>query len=108
MNASNARDYLPLVQALADGKSLQYNVNRSDEAPKWVDREDFTFDEHVTEYRIKPEPREIWVNRYPNGMENGIFNTEHAAKLHRANDTAVQIRYREVIELTSCKQRAAA
>lgn len=98
MNASNARDYLPLVQALADGKSLQYNVNRSDEAPKWVDREDFTFDEHVTEYRIKPEPREIWMNYYPNGEFGQVHDSEVEAYEARSNDTAKQVRYREVIE----------
>lgn len=98
MNASNAKDYLPLVQALVDGKSLQYNVNRSDEAPKWVDREDFTFDEHVTEYRIKPEPREIWMNYYPNGAFGQVHDSEVEAYEARSNDTAKQVRYREVIE----------
>lgn len=95
MNKNNAKDFLPLVQALAEGKVIQIRMFSCD---PWKDcsRPDFTMD--PPNYRIKPEPREIWVNRYPNGMENGIFNTEHAAKLHRANDTAVQIRYREVIE----------
>lgn len=98
MNASNAKDYLPLVQALADGKSLQYNVNRSDEAPKWVDREDFTFDEHVTEYRIKPEPREIWVNEWADGKR--IFDSHGDASLHAMQYPIVRstTRYREVIE----------
>ena len=93
MNASNAKDYLPLVQALAEGKVIQV-MDFGD----WIDLQYVTFERRASSYRIKPEPREIWVNRYPNGMESGIFNTEHAAKLHRANDTAVQIRYREVIE----------
>lgn len=93
MNASNAKDYLPLVQALAEGKQIQLNYNGD-----WKNISDMDPMFPANFYRIKPEPRDIWVNRYPNGMENGIFNTEHAAKLHRANDTAVQIRYREVIE----------
>ena len=96
MNASNAKDYLPLVQALAEGKSLQYNVNRSDEAPKWVDREDFTFDEPATEYRIKREPREIWVNEYPSGDEHVHESQESAAIALRGN--GITRRYREVIE----------
>jgi hypothetical protein len=93
MNASNAKDYLPLVQALAEGKQIQLNYNGD-----WKNISDMDPMFPANFYRIKPEPRDIWVNRYPNGMENGIFNTEHAAKLHRANDTAVQILYREVIE----------
>lgn len=95
MNKDNAKDYLPLVQALADGKTIQLKCGDG----RWHDQNGgVSFALEAENYRIKPEPRDIWVNRYPNGMENGIFNTEHAAKLHRANDTAVQIRYREVIE----------
>ncbi len=96
MNASNAKDYLPLVQALVEGKSLQYNVNRSDEAPKWVDREDFTFDEPATEYRIKPEPREIWVNEYGIGVVTLHHTETHAREQLGASGKTVH--YREVIE----------
>lgn len=100
MNKHNAKDYLPLVQALAEGKSLQYNVNRSDEAPKWVDREDFTFDEHVTEYLIKPEPREIWVNHYANTcrLDQICDSKEEADQRCARGELVCQIRYREVIE----------
>lgn len=99
MNKNNARDYLPLVQALADGKSLQYNVNRSDEAPELVDLEDFTFDEHFTGYRIKPDPREIWVNHYQDAAyrDNGPYASKEQAALMAARG-AVQKCYREVIE----------
>ncbi len=95
MNKDSARDYLPLVQALVDGKTVEF---RLEDENIWRELPNLSFTYPLDQYRIKPEPREIWVNRYPNGMESGIFNTEHAAKLHRANDTAVQIRYREVIE----------
>jgi hypothetical protein len=61
MNKNNARDYLPLVQALADGKTIQkkwYEV--------WYDiKDDAEFDLKPEYYRIKPEPRtfEIWVHK---------------------------------------------
>ncbi|KOQ78848.1 hypothetical protein ABW45_04560 [Stenotrophomonas maltophilia] len=93
MNKDNAKAFLPLVQALAEGRVIEHRGSGG-----WYQLNNPTFQDPPSDYRIKPEPREIWVNRYPNGMENGIFSTEHAAKLHRANDTAVQIRYREVIE----------
>lgn len=52
MNAQNARDFLPLAQALADGKTLQYKRD------SWVDEEELDTIYHVArEYRIKPEPR---------------------------------------------------
>lgn len=98
MNASNAKDFLPLVQALAEGKSLQYNANRADQTPKWEEREEFTFDEPPTEYRIKPEPREIWVNEWADGKR--IFDSQNDASLHAMQYPLVRstTRYREVIE----------
>jgi len=52
MNAQNAKDFLPLVQALADGKTIQ--VFDEDE---WVDFTDVHF-RSDWQYRVKPEPRE--------------------------------------------------
>jgi len=56
MNRDRARTLLPIIQAFADGKYVQYK----EESGKW-----FTLDEPVfrgtEEYRIKPEPREFTV-----------------------------------------------
>ena len=52
MNAQNAKEFLPLAQALADGKTLQYKRD------SWVDAEELDTIYHVArEYRIKPKPR---------------------------------------------------
>ena len=51
MNKDNAKDYLPFVQALADGK----NIQMSDSAIRWTTIFDATFEAHVSRYRIKPE-----------------------------------------------------
>ena len=60
MNAQNAREYLPLVQALADGKTLQTSCPSFG----WHDIEEYHFVKSPRHYRIKPEPRtfDIWVN----------------------------------------------
>lgn len=58
MNKDNAKDFLPLVQALADGKTLQYKCSG------WVDVDHLNTIVHdPDEYRIKPEPRtfEMWL-----------------------------------------------
>lgn len=58
MNKSNAHLYLPLVQALADGK-LQIRVGE-----RWIDisqDEGVCFIDEPSEYRRKPEPREWWI-----------------------------------------------
>ena len=60
MNKNNAKDYLPLVQALSEGKTIQYhNITFG----KWEDFEgtDISFSADASKYRIKPEPRVIWV-----------------------------------------------
>lgn len=95
MNASNAKDYLPLVQALADGKMIQILAKTG----RWIDLpEEVSFGEGSEKYRIKPEPKEIWVNRCDDGYEGiTIYSSrESAAKGLRPGWTPV--RYREVIE----------
>lgn len=52
MNKHNAHLYLPLVQALAEGKTIQHKSDI------WLDLEDATFVDDPKRYRIKPEPRE--------------------------------------------------
>lgn len=55
MTKENAKYYLPLVQALADGKTIQCKGwNR------WLDydpNEPVEFDDKPENYRIKPEPK---------------------------------------------------
>jgi len=95
MNKDNAKDYLLLVQALADGKAIQSCNWVGD----WQDingRVDFLMP--PANYRIKPEPKEIWMNRYPNGAHFGPFDSKQDAHWGCANDTAIQVCFREVIE----------
>jgi hypothetical protein len=59
MNAQNAREYMPLVQALADGKTLQLEGYAG-----WVDLNDeIHFGATPQDYRIKPEPRTFGIVR---------------------------------------------
>ena len=57
MNKENAKDYLPLVQALAEGKTIQYKL----EDGEWADVPQPIFNEEVSSYRIKPEPKKDWA-----------------------------------------------
>jgi hypothetical protein len=65
MTATNAKDFLPLVQALADGKTIQNKT-----CDGWVDLPGnaIAFSNYPESYRIKPEPREwdMWVT--PKGV----------------------------------------
>lgn len=52
MTKDNAKDFLPLVQALAEGKTIQHywECNHT-----WEDCDDLHFDDDVNTYRIKPK-----------------------------------------------------
>lgn len=100
MNKDNAKDYLPLVQALSEGGVIQYKYQKSDKSYAWMDLEssvDFCMPAEF--YRIKPEPREIWVNEW-DGNGFVVFAKESEAIEHakRYGIGHVTARYREVIE----------
>jgi len=94
MNKDTAKDYLPLVQALAEGKLLQHRG-----VVGWYDVTNVYFDSPATDYRIKPEPREIWYNRYNTGVESGPYESkEKALEYAFPHHTTVPVCYREVLE----------
>ena len=61
MNKEDAHLYLPLVQALVDGKTLQIEVGSA-----WDDLDEPSFTRPPQDYRIKPEPRrwKVWVDSH--------------------------------------------
>ena len=59
MNQQNAHLYLPLIQALAEGKTIQHRHNPNHE---WFNNDAPTFQAEPESYRIKPEPRE-WIGK---------------------------------------------
>lgn len=69
MNSSNAHLYLPLVQALSEGKIIQRDYQYPN--GKW---QDITFDLIIDlppdHYRIKPEPRVFYL------LENTISKSK--------------------------------
>lgn len=62
MNKDNAKDFLPLVQALADGKTLQIRDMVDD---GWADMTtEVGFSMPPDSYRIKPAPTFLYVIMY--------------------------------------------
>lgn len=90
MNKDNAKDYLPLVQALAEGKVIQWRNH----AGSWEDSDELSDAWTPDHYRIKPEPREIFV---VNEDDDLAYFDESRARA-TALDTFKIVRYREVIE----------
>ena len=58
MNAQNAKEFLPLVQAMAYGKKIQVECGG-----EWRDESNPYFDLPPERYRVKPEPQRLWVVR---------------------------------------------
>lgn len=76
MNKDNAKDYLPLVQALAEGKTIQYY---SPTTAKWHDETAVDFNHPPNRYRIKPEriKKKMWYKEsmlYPYTENYGIWS----------------------------------
>ena len=97
MNSSNAKDYLPLVQALVDGKTVEF---RLEDENIWRELPNLSFTYPLDQYRIKPEPREIWVNHYHNLrlLDQICHSKDEANNRAILGQLFCQKRYREVIE----------
>ena len=54
MKQSEAKDFLPLIKAWAEGKELQIRWGNS-----WEVAKNLSFEEPISHYRIKPEPRAV-------------------------------------------------
>ena len=63
MKKEDAHKFLPLVQAFADGKTIQFY----NECGIWVDRVDLGFVYEIKRYRVKPEPRTFEAFLTPDG-----------------------------------------
>lgn len=96
MNKDNAKDYLPLVQALAEGRVIQHLGYMDVFKREWRDCIQPDFERYdASEFRIKPEPREIWVaiDRDNDGSYMAYLKEDNA----KSSGYPV-VRYREVIE----------
>ncbi|MDA3854226.1 MAG: hypothetical protein PF444_08305 [Bacteroidales bacterium] len=99
MNKDNAAQYLPLVQALTDGKDIQYRHNGEVE---WETISETDFVGKPENYRVKPEPIVRWVNVY-DAPERGdlVYFTKELAIKHRLNADARTVKLVEVPDETN-------
>lgn len=77
MNKHNAKDFLPLVQAMAEGKTIQYLAF----GDTWKDTDVMASTTPPSCYRIKPEPIERWgVISLDSSYVASYVSEERAAK----------------------------
>ncbi len=96
MTKDEAKEYLPLITALAEGKTIQFLNTTSKE---WRDCNTMNVFGYAPEcFRIKPEPKVIWVNEYTDGNHNAYRSKERAMNMSKNDNTRVAVKYIEVIE----------
>lgn len=81
MNKDNAAEYLPLVQALAEGKTIQFFTDG-----KWCDSPSCQFAYGVDRYRIKPEPGKVyvmWTKGNTGWKVHNVYSTDRQAQESR-------------------------
>jgi len=81
MNREQAKKLLPVIQAFAEGRSVQYQCPASG---VWMDVE-YPGLHPTYQWRIKPEPRELWAVYNYNGEYGGSRNTEREALVAAAD-----------------------
>lgn len=52
MTREQVKNMLPIIQAFAEGKTIEYCNNGN-----WIEQENFWFMDNMRNYRIKPEPK---------------------------------------------------
>lgn len=95
MNKENAHEYLPLVQALANGKTIQSSYTSDQHG--WFDVDEVNFGSSHECYRIKPEPRtfELWLDK-----DTGCLSTDELIREfgHVRFDSLERITVMEVLK----------
>lgn len=83
MKQSEAKDFLPLIQAWAEGKTLQFKAYSSD---RWIDvsgDDCVAFTSDPSRFRIKPEPRTFYAVEYSDGSIGFVcYSKEERDTIH--------------------------
>lgn len=108
MNREEAKALLPIIQAFADGKTIQFKYSKHDAA--WNDCDDagfrLSFENGVESYRIRPEPSEWYEVNFDKMLNRAecidlvyrYESIEEAKRCVPANRHHLIIKVREVIE----------
>lgn len=100
MTREEAKELLPIIQALSEGKTVQFLSNG-----EWIDTDDPVFARQVDNYRIKPEPKyrpfrtkeECWnemLKHQPFGYltdSNGNVTQVNGLSLNTVNELFISI-----------------
>lgn len=101
MNREQAKEKLPIILAFIEGKQIQ---TKNEHTYEWVDiiglNSFFDNREPVSNYRVKPESREFWIEEAPyHELQLRTINLDDSGKpRQRLWSGSTYIKVREVIE----------
>ena len=96
MNRERAKELLPIIQAFAEGKDIQARYIEGNAI--WGAPIDPSFIDSF-EYRIKPEPKIIYVNKYTHSMGYSYHKNEEDAHRHVFKDMEyIAKKFQEVLD----------
>jgi hypothetical protein len=88
-------EMIAVIQAHKDGKMIQFKQKDVD-GWVWAPRPCWNFSSH--EYRIKPEPMEIWVNVYDDGETSCPYKSKDDAQQSGINAGRRTVKFREALD----------
>lgn len=98
MKQSEAKDFLPIIEAWAEGKTLQFKAYSSD---RWVDvsgDDCVAFATDPSRFRIKPEPRKFYAIEYKCGSVAYMCSTKEARDVFNSTGRGKPITLMEVLD----------
>jgi len=89
MTPERAKELLPIIQAYAEGKTIQIKFGNS-----WIRCVETNFDDY-SEYRIAPEPKVIYVNE-SKGLPWAYWSKEDAERASKDfGENRIAVKYIE-------------
>lgn len=88
-----------VINAYLNGEKIQFRHRRDADWTDWHNHSEPVWNFEENNYRVKPVPRELWINVYPE--EDGDYLVCHEseeAAINAARQGALRIKLVEVIE----------
>ena len=77
MTREQAKELLPIITAFANGEDVEIRTTKG-----WMSLDKPHFEGTISDYRIAPKPRKVWVNEYPG------FPLTHSLCFHDTKEQA--------------------
>lgn len=97
MDTDNIDHMIAVLTAYKEGKTIQAR-HRDDEKTTWLQATEPCWDWETYDYRVKPEPRIVWINEYANGIWGCANSSKQAVKNSTSDECIACRKFVEVLE----------